>query len=49
MYVILQIITIKSALLNILVSMMVGALIYSVLSGVYFIKIEGYSIGKIRK
>lgn len=49
MYVILQIITIKSALLNILVSMMVGALIYSVLSGVYFIKIEGYSIGEIRK
>lgn len=49
MFIILQAITIKSALLNILVSMLIGALIYSVLCGVYFIKIEGYAIGKIRK
>ena len=49
MYIILQAITIKSALLNILVSILIGALIYSVLCGVYFIKIEGYAIGKIRK
>lgn len=48
MFIILQAITIKSALLNILVSMLIGALIYSVLCGVYFIKIEGYAIGKIR-
>lgn len=49
MYIILQAITIKGALLNILVSILIGALIYSVLCGVYFIKIEGYAIGKIRK
>ena len=49
MYVILQRITIKSAFLNIVVSMMVGAIVYIMLCGIYFVKIEGYAIGNMRK
>lgn len=46
MYIVLQTITIKNALLNILVSMFVGTFIYSVLCALYFIKREGYAVGK---
>ena len=46
MYLILQRINIQNAFLNIIVSMMVGAVIYSFLCAIYFIKFEGFSVKK---
>lgn len=47
MYMLLQKIYIHNAFLNILVSMLVGFMIYGLLCGIYFIKFEGFSVKKI--
>lgn len=49
MYIILKKISIQNAFLNIIVSMFVGAMIYSLLCGIYFIKFEGFSVKNIIK
>lgn len=48
MYVILQSITIKNALLNIVISMIIGAVVYFFLCGIYFFKVNKDSAKKIK-
>lgn len=48
MYIVLQKNCIQNAFLNIVVSMVVGVIIYGLLCGIYFIKFEGFSVKKIK-
>ena len=48
MFLVLQMIHVQNSFVNIIVSMTVGVVIYSILSGIYFIKFEGMSIKNIK-